>query len=56
MTQVGQLNAIKLTYYGDCGMNPNDNSFPVIQTWTDNGKLFPVSHKTTKYLLCGPLF
>ena len=39
MTEVGQLNAIKLTYYGDCGMNPNDNAFPVMQTWADNGSV-----------------
>ena len=38
-TEVGQLNAIKMTYYGDCGMNPNDNSLPPMQVWADNGKI-----------------
>ena len=40
MTEEGKLNGINLTYYGDCGMNPNDNSFPVMQTWADNGNCY----------------
>jgi hypothetical protein len=37
MTEAGQLNGIKVTYYGDCGNSPNDNSLPQMQTWADNG-------------------
>ncbi|XP_060570673.1 uncharacterized protein LOC132728960 [Ruditapes philippinarum] len=41
MTEAGQLNGIKVTYYGDCGNSPNDNSLPQMQTWADNAYYCP---------------
>ena len=46
-TEVGQLNGISLTYYGDCGMNPNDNSLPLMQIWADNGTLLAFLYYNT---------
>ncbi|XP_052797561.1 xanthine dehydrogenase/oxidase-like isoform X2 [Mya arenaria] len=35
-TDAGQLNAVKVTYYADCGVSANDNSLPSMQTWANN--------------------
>lgn len=37
VTDDGLLNGVIVTYYADCGSNPNDNSLQGIFVWADNG-------------------
>ncbi|KAL8614120.1 hypothetical protein ACOMHN_026337 [Nucella lapillus] len=47
-SEEGHLKGVKIAFYGDCGVSPNDNSISLMYTWMDNA-YFCENWKFTPY-------